>query len=58
MKEFKNLLKEFREDIGEKYANYVLKFEKLIDVFLLEEFLDGKPIIPMVNEVTRRLESS
>ena len=27
-------------------------------MFLLEEFLEGKPIIPTVNEVTRRLEGS
>ena len=33
--------------------NEVLKLEELIDVFLLEECLDGKPIIPMINEVTR-----
>ena len=25
-------------------------------MFLLEEFLGGKPIIPMINEVTRRLD--
>ena len=30
----------------------VLKLEELIDVFLLKEFLDGKP----KNEVTHRLE--
>ena len=37
--------------------NDVLKLEELIDVFLLEEFLD-EPIIPMINEITRRLENS
>ena len=57
-KELKELIKDFKEEAGDEYTNDVLKLEKLIDMFILEEVVDGKPIIPMINEVTRRLESS
>ena len=56
--ELKELIKDFKEEAGDEYTNDVLKLEELIDVFILEEFLDGEPIIPMINEVTRQLESS
>ena len=58
-KELKELIEDFKEKVGgDEYAKGVLKLVELIDVFLLEEFLDGKPISPMINEVTPRLESS
>ena len=50
--ELKELINDFKEEAGDEYANDVLILEKLIGVFILEGFLDGKPIIPTINEVT------
>ena len=56
--ELKELIKKFKEEAGDKYANDVLKLEELINVFIFKRCLDGKPLISIINEVTRRLESS
>ena len=51
--EMTEFILDLKEEAGVEYANDVLKLGELIDVFLLKEFLDGKPIIPMINEITR-----
>ena len=57
-KELETIPAHFKEEVDDEYANDVLKLEELIDVFILEEFLNEKPIIPMINEITRWLENS
>ena len=36
----------------------VLKLEELIDIFLDDEYLDVQPIIPMIDDLRKNLESS
>ena len=37
------LMHEFRKNVGEEFPNNVLELGELVDVYLLEEFLEKEP---------------
>ena len=45
------LIKEFRKDVGEDFLDTVLELEELVDVYLLEEFLEKEPIAINIDKV-------
>ena len=47
-KELLELIKEFRKDVGEDLLDIVLELEELVDVHLLQEFLEKEPKRKMV----------
>ena len=49
---------EFRKDVGEDFLDTVLELEELVDVYLLEEFLEKEPVRIKIDEVRRNLEGS
>ena len=51
-------MNEFRTDAGEDFLDTVLELEELVNVYLLEEFIENKPIMTMIDEVRRKLEGS
>ena len=57
-KELYELMNEFRKDVDECFLNTVLELEELVDVYLLEEFLEKEPIRIKIDEVRRKLEGS
>ena len=57
-KELVELLKEMKEEDGEEFIDTVLKLEELVDAFSTDEFLEGKPIITMINELRGAAENS
>ena len=52
------LIKEFRKDVDEVFLDTVLELEELVDVYLLDEFLEKEPIGIKIDEVRRKLEGS
>ena len=54
-KELVELLKEIKEEAGEEYVDTVLQLEELINAFFTDEFLEGNPILPMINEQLSRI---
>ena len=56
-KELMELLKDFQDGTDGDYMEKVLKPEELIDIFLDDEYLDGQPIIPMIDDLSKKLES-
>ena len=56
--ELEELLEEYKDEAGEEYTDDILKLEELIDTFFLNEFLDGEPILPLIEEIMGRLEVS
>ena len=51
-------MNEFRKDVDEDFLDTVLGLEELVDVYLLEEFLEKEPIRIKIDEVRRQLEGS
>ena len=51
---------EFRKDVGEDYdfLDAAIELEELVDVYLLEEFLDKETIRTKIDEVRRKLKGS
>ena len=49
---------EFRKYVGEDFLGTVLELEELVDVYLLEEFIEKEPIRTKIDEVRRKLEGS
>ena len=47
-------MEELKDDIDEKFMDIVLDIEKLLG----EEFLDGEPIKPQIDELSSKLETS
>ena len=56
--ELRGLMKEFKEDGEEENEEEIGKLEKLVYTFFNEDFLHGKPILPMIEEIMSALESS
>ena len=56
--ELKELLEEYKDEAGEEYMDDILKLEELIDVFFGGDFIDGEPILPLIEEIMGRLEQS
>ena len=50
--------KEIKEEAGEEFIDTVLKLEELIATFFTDEFLEGKHILPMINELRADIENS
>ena len=44
------LLTEFKEEVTEDFIDDVLQLEKLIDAFFTDDYLEGKPLLPMIDE--------
>ena len=57
-KELLELVNEFRKDVGEDFLDTVQELEELVNVYLLEEFLEKGPIRSKIDEVRRKLEDS
>ena len=53
-----DLLKDFKDEVDDEFINVVYKLEELIDIFLEDEYLDGKPVTPMIDNLRRKLEGS
>ena len=56
--ELLQLMEELKDDIDEEFMNIVLDIEKLLEIFFEEEFLDGEPIRPQIDELFNKLETS
>ena len=52
------LINEFRKDVGEDSLDIVQELEEVIDVYLLDKFLDGEPIMTSIDEPRIKLDSS
>ena len=57
-KELTELLAELKEEATEDYIDTLLELEELIATFITSEFLEEKPILPMIDELIRKLENS
>ena len=57
-KELVELLKGVKEEAGEEFIDTVLKREELIDAFFTDEFLEGKPTLPIISELRAAIENS
>ena len=57
-KELLELMNEFRKDVDEDFLDTALELEELVDVYLLEEFLEKEPIRIKIDEVRRKLVGS
>ena len=57
-KELLDVVNEFRKDVDDDFLDTVLELEELVDVYLLEEFLEKEPIRIKIDEVRRKLEGS
>ena len=55
-KELLELLTEFKEEVTKMFIDDVLQVEKIIDEFLIDDYLEGKPIVPMTDEIVKTLE--
>ena len=51
-------MKDIKEEAGEEYIDTVLKLEELIDTLFTDEFLEGNPILPMIDELRAAIENS
>ena len=56
--EILQLMEELKDDIDEEFMDIVLEIEKLLEIFFEEEFLDGEPIRPQIDELLNKLETS
>ena len=43
-------LAELKDEVTEDFIDSVLQLEKLIDAFLTDDYLEGKPLLPMIDE--------
>ena len=57
-KQLLELINEFGKDCGEDFLDIIQVLEELIDVYLLDEFLDGEPMMTKIDELRRKLDSS
>ena len=54
--ELMELLAELKDEADDDYIDTLLKVEELIDVFLTDEFLEGKPILSTIDELIETLD--
>ena len=50
------LLVGLKDEANEDYIDILLKLEELADVFLTNEFREGNPILPIIDELIRTLQ--
>ena len=56
--ELMTLLDDFKDEAGEEYVGTLTKLDELVNSFLVDEFLKGEPLLPMIEDLMRELESS
>ena len=56
--ELLQLMEELKHEIDEEFMDIVLDIDKLLEIFFEEEFLDGEPIRPQIDELLNKLETS
>ena len=56
--ELLQLMEELKDGIDEELMDIVLDIKKLLEIFFEEEFLDGEPIRPQIDELSNKLETS
>ena len=56
--ELMTLLDDFKDEAGEEYVGTLTKLDELVNSFLVDEFLEGEPLLPMIEDLMRELESS
>ena len=56
--ELVDLLKAIKGEAGQEFINTIIKLEELIDAFFTDEFLDGAPILPMIDELRAAIANS
>ena len=56
--ELLQLMEELKDDIDKEFMDIVLNIEKLLEIFFEEEFLDGEPIRPQIDDLLNKLETS
>ena len=52
------LLTELKEEANDDYIDTLLKLVELVTIFLTNEFLKEKPILPMIDELIIEVENS
>ena len=52
------LIKEFRKDVGEDILDTVLELEELVDVYLLDEFIESESVLTKIDELIIKLDST
>ena len=55
-KELMEIVTVLKEEVTEDYTDAVFQLEKLFKEFFINEYLDGKLILPMVDEFMKTLE--
>ena len=56
--ELVELLKKIKDEAGEESIDIIFKLEELIDALVTAEFLEGAPILPMIDELRAAIENS
>ena len=56
--ELQDLMVEIKDEIDGEFEDVVLDIEKLLDIFFVEEFVDGEIVRPKINILLKQLESS
>ena len=58
VKELKDLLKEFKEDLKEEYTDTLLKIEELVDLFDDDSFIDDESVLEKIFHQLNKLDES
>ena len=56
--ELKDLLKDFKDEVGEDFTDIVLKLEELVDVFVENDILENERVADSIEGLMRKLEAS
>ena len=56
--ELSDLLMELRDEVGKEFLDALLDLELLAGKFLIDEFQEGKPLLPLIEEQRLKLEAS
>ena len=56
--ELSDLLMELRDEVGKEFLDALLDLELLAGKFLIDEFQEGKPLLPLIEEQRLKLETS
>ena len=53
-----DLFMELRDEVGKEFLDALLDLELLAGKFLIDEFQEGKPLLPLIEEQRLKLEAS
>ena len=56
--ELSDLLMELRDEVGKEFFDALLDLELLAGKFLIDEFQEGEPLLPLIEERRLKLEAS